>query len=81
MDRSQESLIRRENAKVATALARVQAADGARWAAPCTLIKSSRDAWVYPEWWLRGAVAVARGVAPAGVVRVARVVGGRGRSQ
>jgi glycosyltransferase involved in cell wall biosynthesis len=79
-DRSQQSLIRRENAKVATALARIQAADGGRWAALRTLVKSSRDAWVYPEWWLRGAVAVARAVTPAGVVRVARVVVGRGRS-
>jgi hypothetical protein len=29
--------------------------------------QSLRDARVYPEWWLRGAVAVERGVAPPGL--------------
>jgi glycosyltransferase involved in cell wall biosynthesis len=78
-DRFLQLVLRRERAKVAAGLARSQAANGGRWAALRTLAKSSQYSWVYPEWWLWGAVAAARAVAPMGVVRVARVVRDRAR--
>ena len=79
-DRFVQSVLRRERAKAATGLARSQAADGGRWVALRTLAKSSQYAWAYPEWWLRGAVAAARAVAPMSIVRVVRTVRRRGWS-
>jgi len=78
-DRSLRSLLRRERAKVAAGLARSQAICGGRWAALRTLARSSQYSWGYREWWLGGAEAAARAVAPAGVLRVARAVVGRSR--
>jgi glycosyltransferase involved in cell wall biosynthesis len=75
------SLLRRERAKAAAALARTQAISGSRRAALRTLLKSSCYSWGYREWWLEGAEAAARAVTPAGVLRVARAVVGRGRSR
>ena len=78
-DHSLRATLHRERAKVAVGLARSQAVDGGRWAALCTLARSSQY-WDCREWWLGGAKAAARAVAPAGVLRVARAVAGRGRS-
>jgi GT2 family glycosyltransferase len=78
-DRSLRSMLRRERAKVAAGLARSQAIGGGRWAALRTLAKSSRYSWDYREWWLAGAKTAVRAVTPAGVLRVARTVVGRGR--
>jgi glycosyltransferase involved in cell wall biosynthesis len=80
-DRTLRWLLRRERAKVAAGLARSQAVRGGRWAALCTLARSSQYSWGYREWWLEGAKAAARAVAPAAVVRVAREVAGRGRGR
>jgi len=79
-DRSLRTTLHRERAKVAAGLARSQAVGGGRWAALCTLARSSQYSWGYREWWLGGAKAAARAVTPAGVLRVARAVAGRGRS-
>lgn len=78
-DRYLHSILRRQRAKVAAGLARAQAISGSRRAALRTLLKSSWYSWGYREWWLGGAEAAARAVTPAGVVRVARAVLGRGR--
>jgi glycosyltransferase involved in cell wall biosynthesis len=75
--RSLRAIVRRERASVATGLARIQAATGSRWTAMRTLARSSAYAWVYPAWWLRGAVAAARAFAPASMVRMARAIAGR----
>ena len=79
-DRSLRATLHRERAKVAAGLARSQAVGGGRWAALCTLARSSQYSWGYREWWLGGAKAAARAVTPAGVLRVARAVAGRPRS-
>jgi glycosyltransferase involved in cell wall biosynthesis len=79
-DRSLRTTLHRERAKVAAGLARSQAVGGGRWAALCTLARSSQYSWGYREWWLGGAKAAARAVTPAGVLRVARAVAGRARS-
>lgn len=79
-DRSLRTTLHRERAKVAAGLARSQAVGGGRWAALCTLARSLQYSWGYREWWLGGAKAAARAVTPAGVLRVARAVAGRGRS-
>ena len=78
-DRSLRSMLHRERAKVAAGLARSQAICGGRWAALRTLARSSQYSWGYREWWLGGAKAAVRAVTPAGVLRVARAVAGRGR--
>lgn len=78
-DRSLRPTLRRERAKVAAGLARIQAIDGSRWAALRTLAKSSPYSWGYREWWLAGAKAAIRALTPAGVFRTARAVVGRGR--
>jgi glycosyltransferase involved in cell wall biosynthesis len=78
-DPSLRSLLHRERARVAAGLARTQAVCGNRRAALHTLVKSSRYSWGYPEWWLGGAAAAAHAAMPAGVLRVARAVLGRGR--
>jgi glycosyltransferase involved in cell wall biosynthesis len=78
-DRSLRAALHRERAKVAAGLARSQAIAGGRWTALCTLARSSQYSWSCPEWWLGGAKAAARAVMPAGVLRVARAVAGRGR--
>jgi glycosyltransferase involved in cell wall biosynthesis len=80
-DRSLHSMLRRERAKVAVGLAHNQAVYGGRWTALRTLVKSSRYSWGYREWWLGGAVAAARAVTPAGVLRIARFVVGRSRDR
>jgi glycosyltransferase involved in cell wall biosynthesis len=80
-DRYLHSILRRQRAKVAAGLARTQAISGSRGAALRTLLKSSRYSWSYREWWLGGAGAAARAVTPAGVVRAARAVLGRGRGR
>ena len=79
-DRSLRTTLHRERAKVAAGLARSQAVGGGRWAALCTLARSSQYSWDCREWWVGGAKAAARAVTPAGVLRVARAVAGRGRS-
>ena len=68
------STLRRERAKLAAQVARNQAFLGRRWAALRTLARSSHYSWGYHEWWLNGAHAAARAMAPAGVVRIARAV-------
>jgi glycosyltransferase involved in cell wall biosynthesis len=78
-NRSLRSVLHRERAKVAAGLARSQALCGGRWAALRTLARSSQYSWGYREWWLGGAKAAVRAVTPAGVLRVARAVAGRGR--
>ena len=80
-DRSLRATLHRERAKVAAGLARSQAVGGGRWAALCTLAKSSQYSWDCREWWLGGAKAAARAMTPPGVLRVARAVAGRGRSR
>jgi hypothetical protein len=77
--RSLHSTLRRERAKLAAQLARNQAFLGWRWAALLTLARSSQYSWGYHEWWLGGAHAAARAMAPASVVRIARAVVRRGR--
>jgi glycosyltransferase involved in cell wall biosynthesis len=76
---SLRSTLRRERAKLAAQLARNQAIIGSRWAALRTLARSSQYSWGYHEWWLGGAHAAARAMAPASVVRIARAVVRRGR--
>lgn len=73
------SMLCRERAKAAAGLAHSQAIDGSRWAALRTLASSSPYSWGYREWWLGGARAAARALAPLGVVHAARAVVGRGR--
>jgi hypothetical protein len=73
-DRSLHVTLRRERARVAAGLARVQAVGGGRRAALRTLVKSSHYSWAYGEWWLGGVRAAARAMTPAGVLRVARAV-------
>jgi glycosyltransferase involved in cell wall biosynthesis len=72
-------VLRRERAKAAAQLARGQALRGARAASLRTLVRSSRYAWGYHEWWLQGAEAAVRVAAPPGVLRIARILAGRGR--
>jgi glycosyltransferase involved in cell wall biosynthesis len=78
-DRSVQSALRRERAKVAAGLARSHAVYGGRWAALRTLAKSSQYSWGYPQWWLGGAEAAARAVTPASIRRLARSMLGRNR--
>ena len=78
-DRALRTTLHRERAKVAAGLARSQAVGGGRWAALCTLARSSQYSWGYREWWLGGAKAAVRAMTPAGILRVARAVAGRGR--
>jgi glycosyltransferase involved in cell wall biosynthesis len=73
-----QSTLRRERAKLAAQVARNHAIFGSRWAALRTLVQSSQYSWGYPEWWLYGANAAARALAPASVVRLARAVVRRG---
>jgi glycosyltransferase involved in cell wall biosynthesis len=75
---SLHSTLRRERAKLAAHVARNQAFVGSRWAAFRTLARSSHYSWGYPEWWLGGAHAAARAMAPASFVRIARAVVRRG---
>ena len=75
---SLHSTLRRERAKLAAQLARNHAIVGSRWAALRTLAQSSQYSWGYHEWWLCGANAAARAMAPASVVRLARAVVRRG---
>jgi len=70
--------LRRERAKLAAQAARNHAIFGSRWDALRTLVRSSQYSWGYPEWWLCGANAAARAIAPASVVRLARAVVRRG---
>lgn len=74
------SLVRRERAKLAVALARNRAGAGKRWAALDTLVRSSRYSWGYGEWWLRGAEAAVRAVTPSRLLGIARFLTGRSRS-
>jgi glycosyltransferase involved in cell wall biosynthesis len=78
-DRSLQRILRRERAKVAAGLARSHAVYGGRWAALRVLLRSLQYSWGYPEWWLRGAEAAARAVAPPGILRIARFLVGRSR--
>jgi glycosyltransferase involved in cell wall biosynthesis len=78
-DPSLHSVLRRERAKVAAGLARSHALCGGRLAALRTLMKSSQYSWGYPEWWLGGAEAAARALAPASILRIARFLRRRGR--
>jgi glycosyltransferase involved in cell wall biosynthesis len=80
-DRSVRPLLRRERAKAAAELARSQAILGGRLAALRTLVKSSQYSWGFREWWLGGANAAVRAVAPAGILRIARAVVRRGRGR
>ena len=80
-DRSVHPLLRRERAKVAAELARSQAILGSRLAALRTLAKSSQYSWGFRDWWLGGANAAVRAVAPAGILRLARAVVRRGRGR
>jgi glycosyltransferase involved in cell wall biosynthesis len=77
--RSLHSILRRERAKVAAGLARSQAICGGRRAALRTLARSSQYSWGYREWWLGGAEAAARALAPASILRIARLLLRRGR--
>lgn len=77
---SSVAILSRERAKAAGELARGQAIRGGRAASLRTLLRSSRYAWAYPAWWLRGAEAVARATAPASVLRLARFLTGRSRA-
>jgi glycosyltransferase involved in cell wall biosynthesis len=79
-DPALRAVLCRERARVAAGLARVHAICGGRWAALRTLAKSSPYAWGYGEWWLCGAEAAVRAAAPAGVLRVARLLVGRTRT-
>ena len=72
------STLRRERAKLAAQVARNQAFLGSRWAALRTLARSSQYSWGYHEWWLGGAHAAARAMAPASIVRFARAMVRRG---
>jgi glycosyltransferase involved in cell wall biosynthesis len=78
---SLHSTLRRERAKLAARVARNQAFLGRRWAALRTLARSSHYSWGYHEWWLDGAHAAARAIAPEGVVRIARAVARRGAAR
>jgi glycosyltransferase involved in cell wall biosynthesis len=78
-DRSLQTMLRRERAKVAAGLARSHAIDGGRWAALMALVRSSQYSCGYPEWWLGGAEAAARAVAPASILRIVRFLLGRSR--
>jgi hypothetical protein len=71
---SLRSTLRRERAKLAAQLARNQAVVGSRWSALRTLARSSQYSWGFREWWLYGAKAAARAMAPASVVNMARTV-------
>lgn len=71
---SLHATLRRERAKLAAKVARNQAFLGRRWAALRTLARSSHYSWRYHEWWLDGAHAAARAMAPASVARIARAV-------
>jgi glycosyltransferase involved in cell wall biosynthesis len=73
-DRRLRFAVDRERAKAAVALAHSQAVYGGRRAALRTLLRSSLYSWAYLEWWLRGARAAARAVAPAGMVRLVRLM-------
>jgi hypothetical protein len=73
------SILRRERAKAAACLARSQAVYGGRWAALRTLVRSSQYSWGYREWWMGGAHAAARAMAPEGILRIARSVVRRSR--
>jgi glycosyltransferase involved in cell wall biosynthesis len=73
-DRGVLSILRRERAKAAACLARSQAIYGGRWAALRTLVRSSQYSWGYREWWMGGAHAAARAMAPEGILRIARSV-------
>jgi glycosyltransferase involved in cell wall biosynthesis len=73
-DRGVHSILRRERAKAAASLARSQAVYGGRWAALRTLVSSSQYSWGYREWWMGGAYAAARAMAPEGILRIARSV-------
>lgn len=75
-----QSILSRQRAKVAVRWARSLAVDGRRRAAWQTLLSSSRYAWGYGEWWLRGTEAAVRAAAPAVVVRAARALVRRDRS-
>jgi glycosyltransferase involved in cell wall biosynthesis len=75
---SLHATLRRERAKLAAQVARNQAFVGSRWAALRTLARSSQYSWGYHEWWLGGAHAAARAMAPASVVRIARAMARRG---
>jgi glycosyltransferase involved in cell wall biosynthesis len=80
-DRALRSTLRAERAKLAALLARSQAAHGRRWAALRTLMRSSQYSWEYPQWWMDGAHAAARAMAPESIVRVARSVVRRRRGE
>jgi glycosyltransferase involved in cell wall biosynthesis len=67
-------ILRRERAKLAAQLACNQAIIGSRWSALRTLARSSQYSWGFGQWWLYGAKAAARAMAPASVVRMARAV-------
>jgi len=78
--RAVHSLVRRERAKLAVALARNQAGTGKRRAALDTLVRSTRYSWGYGEWWLGGAEAAVRAVIPSSMLGIARFLTGRRRS-
>jgi glycosyltransferase involved in cell wall biosynthesis len=73
-DRALHPMLGRERAKLAACLARSQAVCGSRWAALRTLVRSSQYSWEYREWWMGGAHAAARAMAPPSVLRIARSV-------
>jgi glycosyltransferase involved in cell wall biosynthesis len=73
-DASVRSMLRKERAKIAAQMAHSQAVHVGRWAALRTLVKSSQYSWGYPEWWMGGAHAAARAMAPNGILRLARAV-------
>jgi glycosyltransferase involved in cell wall biosynthesis len=73
-DRSLLALLRKERARAAADLARSQAVLGGRLAALRTLVKSSQYSWAFRDWWVGGAHAAARAVAPPGVLKIARAV-------
>jgi glycosyltransferase involved in cell wall biosynthesis len=73
-DRSVLPLLRRERARAAADLARSQAVLGGRWAALRTLVKSSQYSWAFRDWWVGGAHAAVRAVAPARILKIARAV-------
>jgi glycosyltransferase involved in cell wall biosynthesis len=74
------ALLRRERARAAADLARNQAVLGGRLAALRTLLKSSQYSWAFRDWWVGGAHAAVRAVAPAGILKIARAVVRRRRS-
>jgi glycosyltransferase involved in cell wall biosynthesis len=73
-DRALHPMLGRERAKLAASLAHSQAVCGSRWAALRTLLRSSKYSWAYREWWMGGAHAAARAMAPEGILRIARSV-------